>query len=167
MPITYGTYKSAYAVIIPCADTGVFSFCIRCFFIYWTSEYIIGTLYLSAVAVYMEGKVAFFIILERFFIAELVNAFAYFAKTVIMVFNCISVAVDCFAYLSGGGIFIAFFYAVGEARCGDSSPSVCMVRYFFMVSVNNSYDLPSCVVFILLECSFCFLSYDVSAADFF
>ena len=112
MPIAYGTYKSTYAVIIPCADTGVFSFCIGCFFIYWTTKYIISTLYLSAVAVYMEGKVAFFIILERFFIAELVNAFAYFAKAVIMVFYCVSVSVDCFAYLSGGGILIAFFYAV-------------------------------------------------------
>ena len=167
MPVTYGTYKSTYAVIIPRADTGVFSFCIGCFFIYWTAKYIISTLYLSTITVYMKGKVAFFIILERFFIAELVNAFAYFAKAVIMVFYCVSVSVDCFAYLSGGGIFIAFFYAVRKACCCDSSPSVCMVRYFFMVSVNNSYDLPSCVVFILLECSFGFLSYDISAADFF
>ena len=167
MPVAYGTYKSTYAVIIPCADAGVFSFCIRCFFIYRTAEYIISTLYLSAVAVYMEGKVTFFIILKCFFVAELVNAFAYFAKAVIMVFYCVSVSVDCFAYLSGGGIFIAFFYAVGEARCCDSSPSVCMVRYFFVVSVNNSYDLPSGVVFILLECSFWFLPYDVSATDFF
>ena len=110
--VAYGMYQPAKAVIAPCADTGIFSACIGCFLIYRIAKDVVDALHLPAVAVCVECEITFFVILEGFFITELVCALAYFSKAVITVLNGIAVSVDGPAYLSCVVVFVTFFYAV-------------------------------------------------------
>ena len=110
--VAYGMYQPAKAVIVPCADIGIFSACIGCFLIHRIAKDVVNALHLPAVAVCVACQIAFFIILEGFFIAELVCALPDFAEAVITVLNGIAVSVDGPAYLSCVVVLVTFFYAV-------------------------------------------------------
>ena len=112
MSVAHGMYQPAKAVIAPCADAGIFSACIGCFLIHRIAKDVVDALHLPAVAVCVACQIAFFIILEGFFIAELVCALPYFSETVITVLDGIAVSVDGPAYLSCVVVFVTFFYAV-------------------------------------------------------
>ena len=110
--VAYGMYQPAKAVIAPCADTGIFSACIGRLFIYRIAKDVVDALHPPAVAVCVECKIAFFVILEGFLVAELVCALPDFAEAVITVLNGIAVSVDGSAYLSCVVVLKSFFYAV-------------------------------------------------------
>ena len=112
MSVTHGMYQPAKTVIAPGSDAGIFSACIDRLFIYRIAKDIVDALHLPAVAVCVECENAFFIILEGFFITELVCSLAYFSEPVITVFDGISVSVDGPAYLSCIVVLVTFFYTV-------------------------------------------------------
>ena len=155
MSVTHGMYQPAKAVIAPGADTGIFSACIGCFLIYRIAKDVVDALHLPAIAVCVECEITFFVILEGFFITELVCALADFSEAVITVLDGIAVSVDGSAYLSCVVVLVTFFYTVREACPCDSAPAVCTVGGLFMVSVNDACDLSSGVILILLsDCRF-------------
>ena len=112
MSVTHGMYQPAKAAIAPCADTGIFSACIGRLFIYRIAKDVVDALHPPAVAVCVECKIAFFIILEGFFITELVCSLPYFSEAVITVLDRIAVSVDGPAYLSCIVVLLTFFYTV-------------------------------------------------------
>ena len=112
MSVAYGMYQPAKAVIAPSADTGIFSACIGCFLIHRIAKDVVNALHLPAIAVCVECEITFFVILEGFFITELVCALADFSEAVIMVFDGIAVSVDGPAYLPCVVVFVTFFYTV-------------------------------------------------------
>ena len=112
MSVTHGMYQPAKAVIAPCADTGIFSACIGRLFIYRIAKDVVDALHPPAVAVCVECKIAFFIILEGFLVSKLVCSLADFSEAVIIVLDGIAVSVDGPAYLSCVVVFVTFFYAV-------------------------------------------------------
>ncbi len=112
MSVTHGMYQPAKTVIAPCADAGILSACIDRFLIHRIAKDVVDALHLPAVAVCVECEITFFVILEGFFITELVCALPYFSEAVITVLDSIAVSVDGPAYLSCVVVFVTFFYAV-------------------------------------------------------
>ncbi len=151
MAVADGAGDPAQAVIVPGADVGVLPFRVCGFFIYGHAEYVAVPPQLSAVTVYVQGQVAFLVILEGLCIAQLVGSLTDFTETVVAVLHRVAVAVCGFADLSGGGVFIALSYAVRKADTCDAPLAVHIIRAEILFSINDTSNLPSGIVFILLD----------------
>ncbi|GFH95790.1 hypothetical protein IMSAGC003_02341 [Lachnospiraceae bacterium] len=151
MPVTHRAGDPAQAVVVPGTDIGVLPLRVYGFLVYGLSEYIAVSLQLPAVPVGVQCKIALFVIPECLTVAQLVSPFADFAQAVVTVLHRAAVAVRGPANLSGRGVLVAFFYAVRKTDTGDTPPAVHVIRDGIPVAVHNTDNLPSGIVFILLD----------------